>query len=87
LRAFGTASAYAAIVVLCIYIAGPDVTKLYRTPSLLWIMAPLMLLWLNRMWLLASRGKLEDDPVAFALKDRQSLLIGLGVVIVVLLAL
>jgi 4-hydroxybenzoate polyprenyltransferase len=87
LRAFGTASAYAAIVVLCIYIAGQDVTKLYRTPGLLWIMAPLMLLWLNRMWLLASRGKLEDDPVAFALKDRQSLLIGLGVVIVVLLAL
>jgi 4-hydroxybenzoate polyprenyltransferase len=87
MRAFGTASAYAAIVVLWIYIAGQDVSKLYRSPGLLWMMAPLMLLWLNRIWLLAGRGKLEEDPVAFALKDRFSQLIGLGVVIVVLLAL
>jgi hypothetical protein len=46
-----------------------------------------MLLWLNRVWLLASRGRLDEDPVAFAITDRASLLIGLCVAAVVLLSL
>jgi len=47
---------------------------------------PLITLWLNRVWLLASRGHLDEDPVAFALTDRMSLLIGAAVVIVALMA-
>jgi hypothetical protein len=35
-----------------------------------------MFLWLCRVWLLASRGELEDDPVSFAVKDRPSLALG-----------
>ena len=87
LRSFGTASAYAAVVVFAIYITGPDVIKLYRTPQLLLLSLPLMILWLNRVWLLASRGELDEDPVAFALTDRMSQLIGLAVVAIALLAL
>jgi 4-hydroxybenzoate polyprenyltransferase len=87
LRSFGTASAYAAVVVFAIYISGIDVTKLYRQPRLLWLMVPLMILWLNRVWLLASRGELDEDPVAFALTDRMSQLIGAAVVVIALLAL
>jgi 4-hydroxybenzoate polyprenyltransferase len=81
LRSFGTASAYAAVVVFAIYISGPDVTKLYHQPRLLWLTVPLIILWLNRVWLLASRGELNEDPVAFALTDPMSLLIGVGVVL------
>jgi len=87
LRSFGTASAYAAVVVLAIYISGIDVIKLYREPRFLWLIVPLMILWLNRVWLLASRGELDEDPVSFALTDRMSQLIGLAVVVVALLAL
>ena len=87
LRSFGTASAYAAVVVFAIYITGPDVMKLYRSPQLLLLSLPLMILWLNRVWLLASRGQLDEDPVAFALTDRMSLLIGAAVLAVALLAL
>jgi 4-hydroxybenzoate polyprenyltransferase/phosphoserine phosphatase len=86
LRSFGTASAYAAAVVFAIYITGPDVVKLYRRPNLLWLSVPLITLWLNRVWLLASRGQLDEDPVAFALTDPMSLVIGIAVVIVALLA-
>jgi 4-hydroxybenzoate polyprenyltransferase len=86
LRSFGTSSAYAAVVVFAIYITGPDVQKLYREPRLLWLCVPLITLWLNRVWLLASRGHLDEDPVAFALTDRMSLLIGAAVVIVALMA-
>jgi 4-hydroxybenzoate polyprenyltransferase len=87
LRSFGTASAYAAAVVFAIYISGPDVVKLYHKSPLLWLMVPLMILWLNRVWLLASRGELDEDPVAFALTDPMSQVIGLFVLIVALLAL
>ncbi len=87
LRSFGTASAYAAVVVFAIYITGPDVIKLYHTPQLLLLSLPLMILWLNRVWLLASRGELDEDPVAFALTDRMSQLIGLAVIVIALLAL
>jgi 4-hydroxybenzoate polyprenyltransferase/phosphoserine phosphatase len=87
LRSFGTASAYAAVVVFAIYIGGSDVVKLYHRSHLLWLTVPLMILWLNRVWLLASRGELDEDPVAFALTDPISQVIGLFVLVVALLAL
>ena len=86
LRAFGTASAFAAIVIFANYISGSDVTALYRNPSLLWLIVPLMILWLCRVWLLASRGELDEDPVVFALTDRMSLLIGIATVAVAVAA-
>lgn len=86
LRSFGTASAYSAVVVFSIYITGHDVEALYRHPGRMWIIDPLMLLWLSRVWLLASRGEMDEDPVVFAVTDRMSILIGIAVLIVALLA-
>jgi 4-hydroxybenzoate polyprenyltransferase/phosphoserine phosphatase len=82
LRSFGTASAYASIVIFALYINGRDVTALYHHPSRMWLITPLMILWVSRVWLLASRGLLDEDPVVFALEDRMSLLLGLGVMLV-----
>lgn len=76
LRTFGTASAYAAVVVFALYINGIDVIRLYRYPTRLWLIVPLMIFWLSRIWLLASRGELSEDPVIFALTDKISLLTG-----------
>ena len=86
LRSFGTASAFAAVMVFAIYISGSDVTLLYRQPRLLWLIMPFMILWLCRVWLLASRGELDEDPLVFALTDRVSLLIGAAVAAIAILA-
>jgi 4-hydroxybenzoate polyprenyltransferase len=86
LRSFGTTSAYAAVVIFAIYIGGTDVMALYAHPSRLWMVAPFMLLWLSRIWLLASRGELNEDPVIFAMTDRVSLLIGFAVAAIVFAA-
>jgi len=86
IRAFGTASAFAAIVVFANYISSQDVIKLYRNSQYLWLIVPFMILWVCRVWLLASRGELNEDPVAFALTDLPSLLMGLVVFVIVLLA-
>ncbi len=79
MRSFGTASAYASVVVFSFYIGAHEVTALYPHANRLWLITPLMILWLSRVWLLASRGEMNEDPVIFALTDRTSLLIGLGV--------
>jgi 4-hydroxybenzoate polyprenyltransferase/phosphoserine phosphatase len=79
MRSFGTASAYAAVVVFSFYIGAHEVTALYRHSNRLWLITPLMILWLSRVWLLASRGELNEDPVIFALTDRMSLLTGVAV--------
>jgi len=86
IRSFGTASAYAAVVVFMLYIARPDVTILYRHAGRLWLIVPFLIYWLNRVWLLASRGELDDDPVVFAMRDRVSLAVGVAVALVALFA-
>lgn len=87
LRSLGTASSYAAVVIFALYINGHDVAVLYHRPTRLWLAVPLLLLWVSRVWLLASRGELNEDPVVFAFTDRMSLLIGALIAVVVLLAL
>ena len=86
LRSFGTASAFAAVVIFAIYISSSDVVMLYRHAQLLWLNMPLMILWLCRVWLLASRGELNEDPLVFALTDRMSLLIGTAMAVIAVLA-
>jgi hypothetical protein len=86
IRSFGTASAYAAVVVFMLYIGRPDVTELYRHAMRLWLIVPLLIYWLNRVWLLASRGELDDDPVVFAMRDGMSLAVGAAVAAITLSA-
>jgi len=87
IRSFGTASAYASVVVFTLYISSHDVVGLYTHPARMWLMTPLLVLWVSRFWLLASRGELDEDPVVFALTDRTSLLIGAAMVVIAFLSL
>jgi 4-hydroxybenzoate polyprenyltransferase len=87
IRSFGTSSATAAVVVFMLYIARPDVTVLYRHFTRLWLVVPLLIYWLFRVWLVASRGELDDDPVVFAMSDRVSIAVGVLVVAVAVYAL
>ncbi len=83
LSAMGIAAAAASALVYCLYITGEDVTRLYSNPDLLWIGLPLFLYWNLRLWLFADRGTLQEDPVAFALRDPISYVVAavfLGVV-------
>jgi 4-hydroxybenzoate polyprenyltransferase len=87
LRSFGTSNASAAVLVFLIYVGiSHDVNGLYHHPDRLWLIAPLMIYWLSRVWLLASRGELDEDPVIFAVTDRISLLTGAAVAVVAALA-
>jgi 4-hydroxybenzoate polyprenyltransferase/phosphoserine phosphatase len=87
LRSFGSASGYASVVVLTLYISTLDAAHLYQHTRRLWLLVPVLLLWISRLWLKASRGHLNEDPVVYAITDRRSLFLGLVVVAIVLSAL
>jgi hypothetical protein len=72
----GTASAYLSALVFVLYVDSAAVRTSYAEPHILWLALPILLYWLGRIWLLAGRGEMHDDPVRFALKDRQSLACG-----------
>lgn len=87
IRSFGTSSGFVAVLVFTLYISRPDVAILYRHATRLWLIVPLLLLWVLRIWLKASRGELNEDPVIFALRDRMSLAIGGTIVLMAFFAL
>jgi 4-hydroxybenzoate polyprenyltransferase/phosphoserine phosphatase len=70
--ASGVASGQISILTLSLYLNDPTVAQRYSHPFGLWMLCPLLLYWLVRIWLKAHRGELHDDPVVFAVTDRIS---------------
>jgi 4-hydroxybenzoate polyprenyltransferase len=87
ITALTAASGFVAVLVLALYINSPEVTSLYRRPELLWGICVILVYWLGRVCFLTGRGEMRQDPVVFAATDRISLLAGILVVAVFLLAL
>jgi 4-hydroxybenzoate polyprenyltransferase len=75
ISAKGTASGYLAVLVLAFYITNGPAHTLYGRHQFMWILCPLLLYWIGHMWLVAHRGKMNDDPVLFASSDRTSLIL------------
>ncbi len=76
ISSLGVSSGYIAILVLALYVNSPDVLELYHNVNFIWLLCPLLMYWIGRIWLLASRGTLDQDPVIFATRDPVSYLVG-----------
>jgi 4-hydroxybenzoate polyprenyltransferase len=83
LAQLGTASGCLSVLVLALYVSSGEVTALYAHPRLLWLLCPIMLYWVSRIWLLAHRGEIPDEPIVFALKDKASYAAGLAAGLIV----
>ncbi len=77
LASLGAAAGQVSVLVLALYITSNEVTALYAHPERLWLICPVMLYWVGRVWLLAHRGQVNEDPLVFALRDRVSYAVGL----------
>lgn len=73
-------------LVSAMYVTSEDVTKLYSQPELLLLICPLVLYWISRVWLLAYRGELLEDPILFAITDRASYWVGAACLLIILVA-
>jgi 4-hydroxybenzoate polyprenyltransferase len=76
LLGLGIAAGLNSVLVLALYINSPEVQLMYRHPRMLWLMVPLLGYWIARVWLKTQRDEMHDDPVIFAVRDWQSLIIG-----------
>ena len=75
LLACGTSACFVSILVLALYVNDGS-AGMYTHPEGLWLLCPLALYWILRVWRKSFRGELHDDPVVFALRDWPSLLVG-----------
>lgn len=74
IQSVGPASGYLAVLVLALYISGAqEAVRLYREPAALWLVCPVLLYWITRLWFAAGRRALDEDPVLYALRSRTSL--------------
>ncbi|HWY25663.1 MAG TPA: UbiA family prenyltransferase [Nevskia sp.] len=86
LQQLGGASGYLSVLVLALYINSSTSQQLYLHPQVLWLLCPLLLYWVSRVWIITHRGGMHDDPVVFALRDRTSRWLGLLAAVIVALA-
>jgi len=77
----GIASGYLGVLVIGLYVSSEDVLRLYPRAEVLWLVCPLLLYWITRVWFLARRGRVSEDPVIFAVRDPVSWAVGAMVVL------
>lgn len=83
----GLASATASILILVLYLVDEAYGEaVYKSPVFLSGLPVIIAIWTARIWLLAHRGQLDDDPVSFATRDRISFVLGFGLVVLVVAA-
>ncbi len=82
----GISAGYISILVFVLYIDSSASLQNYNNPDVLYLISPILFVWLTRVWLLTWRGDMHDDPVAFAIKDRTSQLMGICMAILMIFA-
>ncbi len=80
----GMASGFAAVVVLALFIDSPEIATNYARPDMIWLVCPLVLYLIFRIWILARRQEMNDDPVVFLMTDwRSQIMIAAGAVVMI----
>jgi 4-hydroxybenzoate polyprenyltransferase/phosphoserine phosphatase len=75
LLSLGTSSGMVAAMIFALYIHSPETAAMYPSAQWLWGIPPLLLYWISRIWLKVHRGEVDEDPVVFAAKDWQRLVV------------
>jgi 4-hydroxybenzoate polyprenyltransferase len=83
----GVSSAFAATLVLALYIDSIAVRELYHEPMMIWPLVPVVLYINLRLWVLAARGQMDEDPVVFIIQDwRSQIMVGLSLLLLTVAA-
>lgn len=86
LSQLGMASGCTCALIMALYVDSAAVKDLYRHPQLIWLVCPIVLYQMARIWFMARRGKMPDDPLVFMIRDWRSQLMGVAVVAIMVLA-
>ena len=69
----GGSSGMLSVLILALFLNDEHLGQTYARSAAGWGAAVVLLYWISHMWLNAHRGKMTDDPLVFAVKDRVSL--------------
>jgi 4-hydroxybenzoate polyprenyltransferase len=65
-------SGYISVLVMALYLNSSNVLELYSHPNVLWGICPVLLYWISMMVMATHRNQMHDDPIIYAVKDRNS---------------
>lgn len=81
----GMSSAFSSALVLALYLQSGTTEQLYEYPWFLWPLSPIVLYLTMRIWILARRDEMHDDPIVFIIRDwRSQIFVAFGAVLLVL---
>lgn len=86
LSQLGMASGCTCALIMALYVDSAAVKELYRHPQIIWLICPIILYQMARVWFLARRGQMPDDPLVFMIRDWRSQLMGALVMLVMVAA-
>jgi len=85
-KTVGISSGLISVLVFALYMNSREVSALYHHPQMLWLIGMCLLYWIIRIWLIASRGKMNDDPIIFTVKDKASYFIAFIMLSIIIVA-
>jgi len=79
----GASAGCLSVLVVALFVNSDKVLENYNQPIILWLICPLLMYWISRLWVIAARGDLHEDPIIFAVRDKLSRLVLAMLVVVV----
>jgi len=86
LQSCGLSAGYISVLVMALYVNSDMAQRSYVHVQLLWLLCPLLLYWITRVWIKTSRGQMDDDPVVFTMRDRPSIIVACAALLLVVAA-
>ena len=86
LQSMGISAGFISVLIVALYINGDKVVEVYRHPMLLWLLCPILMYWVGRLWMITARGFMHEDPIVFVMRDSISRVTVALVIAVVALA-
>ena len=71
----GINSAFVSVLIFILYFESQNALMQYESPAWLAPIVPLLVFWLGRLWTLAYRGQVNEDPVLYVSRDKVSLVV------------
>ena len=87
IQSLAVASALVSILIFGLYISGPKVQALYTSPTYLWAVVLLCLLWCINVLVCVHKGKMHNDPIVFTFTNKTSLVLFFTSIIFIVLSL
>jgi 4-hydroxybenzoate polyprenyltransferase len=82
---FGVGTAQLSTLSMILYLFSPNAAKYYQNPKVLFLNAVIIFYWISLMWFKGSKGKVNQDPVKYAITDKTSIMCGACIVLTLLM--